>query len=78
MTSKPVFIAQISDLHIKPAGSLAYVAALNEFRPRPNLVVISGDPADTPTAEEYRHLQRLLEPLRHLSSASPAITISAK
>jgi Icc protein len=75
MPPKPVHIAQISDLHIKPPGALAYgrvdtaaalvrcVAALNEFRPRPGLVVISGDLADTPTAEEYQHLKRLLDPL---------------
>ncbi len=65
MPQKPVLIAQISDLHIKPPGSLAYgrvdtaaalercVAALNEFAPKPDLVVISGDLADTPTIEEY-------------------------
>ena len=75
MPPKPVLIAQISDLHIKPPGSLAYgrvdtasalercVAALNAFRPRPDLVAISGDLADTPTAEEYEHLKRLLAPL---------------
>jgi Icc protein len=75
MLSKPVRIAQISDLHIKSPGALAYgrvdtaqalercVAALNEFKPRPDLVVISGDLADTPTAEEYEHLKRLLAPL---------------
>jgi 3',5'-cyclic-AMP phosphodiesterase len=75
MPPKPVHIAQISDLHIKPPGSLAYgrvdtasalercVATLNEFTPRPDLVVISGDLADTPTAEEYDHLKRLLAPL---------------
>lgn len=75
MPEKPVQIAQISDLHIKPPGSLAYgrvdtaaalercVAALNAFRPRPDFVVISGDLADTPTAEEYRYLKRLLAPL---------------
>jgi 3',5'-cyclic-AMP phosphodiesterase len=75
MPPKPVLIAQISDLHIKPPDSLAYgrvdtakalqrcVAALNEFAPKPNLVVISGDLADTPTAEEYEHLKRLLAPL---------------
>jgi Icc protein len=73
---KPVTIAQISDLHIKPPGSLAYgkvdtaaalercVAALNEFLPQPDLVVISGDLADTPTAEEYEYLKRLLKPLK--------------
>src|SRR5260370_26266404 len=75
MSPKPVFIAQISDLHIKAPGRLAYgrvdtaralercVAALNEFKPRPDLVVISGDLADAPTAEEYEHLKRLLAPL---------------
>jgi len=75
MPPKPVHIAQISDLHIKPPGALAYgrvdtagalercVAALNEFRPKPDFVVISGDLADTPTAEEYEYLKRLLAPL---------------
>lgn len=72
---KPILIAQVSDLHIKAPGALAYgrvdtagalercVAALNEFRPRPDLVVISGDLADTPTAEEYEHVKRLLAEL---------------
>jgi 3',5'-cyclic-AMP phosphodiesterase len=76
MSSKPIRIAQISDLHIKPPGTLAYgrvdtaralercVAALNEFRPMPDFVVISGDLADTPTSEEYEHLKRLLAPLK--------------
>ena len=75
MTPKPVRIAQISDLHIKRPGRLAYgrvdtasalercVAALNEFTPKPDLVVISGDLADTPTGEEYEHLKRLLAKL---------------
>src|SRR5205823_8425690 len=76
MSSKPVYIAQISDLHIKPPGSLAYgkvdtakalercVAALNEFDPAPEFVVSSGDLADTPTAEEYQYLKRLLAQLK--------------
>jgi 3',5'-cyclic-AMP phosphodiesterase len=76
MTNKPVCIAQISDLHIKRPGALAYgrvdtakalercVATLNEFTPAPDFVVISGDLVDTPTAEEYEHLKRLLTPLR--------------
>jgi Icc protein len=76
MPQKPVCIAQISDLHIKRPGALAYgrvdtakalercVAALNEFTPVPDFVVISGDLADTPTAEEYDHLKRLLAPLK--------------
>jgi len=76
MSAKPVLIAQISDLHIKPPGVPAYgrvdtasalercVAALNAFTPKPDLVVISGDLADTPTTEEYEHLKRLLAPLK--------------
>jgi 3',5'-cyclic AMP phosphodiesterase CpdA len=76
MPPKPVRIAQISDLHIKSPGALAYgrvdtaralqrcVAALNEFTPKPDLVVISGDLADTPAPEEYEHLKHLLAPLR--------------
>src|SRR5215468_8219210 len=83
MSSKPVHIAQISDLHIKPPGSLAYgrvdtaralercVAALNEFHPPPDLVVIAGDLADTPTAEEYQHLKQLLTPLKHPFAGIP-------
>jgi 3',5'-cyclic AMP phosphodiesterase CpdA len=70
-----VIIAQISDLHIKRPGELAYgqvdtaaalqrcVAELNRLNPRPQLVVISGDLADTPAAEEYDHLKSLLAPL---------------
>jgi 3',5'-cyclic AMP phosphodiesterase CpdA len=76
MSSRPVHIAQISDLHIKAPGSLAYgqvdtakalehcVRILNEFDPAPDFVVISGDLADTPTSEEYQHLELLLAPLK--------------
>src|SRR5258708_13335791 len=76
MSLKPVLIAQIWDLHIKPPGVLAYgrvdtaralercVVGLNAFTPKPDLVVISGDLADTPTAEEYEHLKRLLAQLK--------------
>ena len=58
---KPILIAQISDLHIKAPGQLAYgkvdtaaalqrcIETLNAFEPRPDLVVISGDLVDTPT-----------------------------
>jgi 3',5'-cyclic-AMP phosphodiesterase len=75
MPPDPVRIAQISDLHIKSPDTFAYgrvntaralercVAVLNEFKPQPDLVVISGDLADTPTAEEYEHLKRLLAQL---------------
>lgn len=76
MPEKPVLIAQISDLHIKSPGALAYgrvdtaralercVASLNGFTPKPDLAVISGDLADTPTAEEYDHIKRLLAPMK--------------
>lgn len=76
MPVRPLFIAQISDLHIKPPGALAYgkvdtaaalarcVTELNRFSPRPDLVVISGDLADAPSQEEYEHLKALLAPLQ--------------
>jgi 3',5'-cyclic AMP phosphodiesterase CpdA len=72
MTVTPIRIAQISDLHIKALGRLAYrrvdtaralercIATLNQFEPALDLVVISGDLADSPTAEEYAHLKSLL------------------
>ena len=75
MTGFPTLIAQISDLHIKRPGELAYhhvdtaaalsrcVDELNRFSPRPDLIVISGDLADTPAKEEYDHLKNLLAPL---------------
>jgi Icc protein len=75
MSTKPLCIAQISDLHIKPPGRLAYgrvdtakaleccIATLNALKPAPDFVVISGDLADTPTVEEYDYLKRLLAPL---------------
>lgn len=81
--SRPIRIAQISDLHIKPPGSLAYgrvdtaealercVATLNELDPAPDFVVISGDLADTPTAEEYHYLKQLLAPLKHPFASIP-------
>src|ERR1700744_6720976 len=76
MSQSPIHIAQISDLHIKPPGTLAYGkvdtakalercgAALNAFTPAPDFVVISGDLADTPNVEEYDDLKRLLAPLK--------------
>ena len=83
MTARPILIAQISDLHIKPPGVLAYrqvdtaaaltrcVAELNRFVPRPDFVAISGDLADTPRAEEYDHLKTLLAPLEIPYAAVP-------
>jgi len=74
-----VLIAQISDLHVKPEGALAYrrvdtaralarcVKELNRFTPRPHLVVISGDLVDIPSKEAYDHRSaRDSSPLRGL------------
>lgn len=70
-----MLIAQISDLHIKPPGRLAYekvdtaamlracVAELAALDPRPDLVLITGDLVDVGSAEEYAHLTDILAPL---------------
>jgi 3',5'-cyclic-AMP phosphodiesterase len=83
-TSTPgALIAQISDLHVKPAGMLAYrqvdtaaaltrcIKELNRFSPRPDLVVISGDLVDAPSQEAYAHLAELLHPLEIPFAAIP-------
>lgn len=76
MPAPPVLIAQISDLHITAPGTLAYgrvdtaatlrktIDALNRFVPRPTLVVISGDVADSGLPEEYAHAKVLLAALQ--------------
>jgi 3',5'-cyclic AMP phosphodiesterase CpdA len=83
MSTNPIRIAQISDLHIKAPGKLAYrrvdtaqalsrcIATLNGLTPAPDLVVISGDLADTPTEHEYQHLKGLLTELRLPFAAVP-------
>jgi len=70
-----MLLAQISDLHIKRPGALAYrrvdtaaaltrtIERLNALAPRPEAVVITGDLVDLGTVEEYRHLRSLLAPL---------------
>jgi Icc protein len=83
MSTNPICIAQISDLHIKAPGKLAYrrvdtaqalqlcVATLNQLTPSPDLVVISGDLADTPTEAEYGRLKGLLAELKFPFVAIP-------
>jgi Icc protein len=76
VTARPILIAQISDLHVKPRGVLAYrrvdtaaalaacVRELHRLAPPPDLVVASGDLVDDASLEEYDHLCELLKPLR--------------
>lgn len=83
MSPKPVLIAQISDLHVKAPGALAYgrvdtaralercITTLNALNPAPDLVVISGDLADRATPEEYEHLRHLLQALKWPLAAIP-------
>jgi 3',5'-cyclic AMP phosphodiesterase CpdA len=71
-----MLIAQITDLHIRRPGELAYsgeidtaerleraVAFINGFRPRPDLVLATGDLVDFGRTEEYQNLRRILEHL---------------
>src|SRR5262249_43888751 len=74
-TPRIMLIAQITDTHIKPHGALAYgrvdtapylaraVAHLLELRPRPDVVLATGDLVDGGRPDEYRRLRDLLAPL---------------
>jgi Icc protein len=68
-----MLIAQISDLHIKRQGKLAYgrvdtaaylrrcIKHINALDPRPDAVLITGDLVDFGDAEEYIFLRGLLD-----------------
>ena len=70
-----MIIAQISDMHIKPEGRLAYrrvdttpflvraVQHLVMMEPRPDVVLATGDLVDAGLPEEYARLRALLAPL---------------
>lgn len=70
-----MIVAQISDLHVKAEGRLAYgvldtapyvqraVAQIAQLDPRPNFVIASGDLTDGARSEEYSRLRELLDPL---------------
>ena len=67
-----MLIAHISDLHIRPRGELAYgvaetnvlaeraVNALLRLRPRPDVVLLTGDATDCGLAEEFGILRGLI------------------
>ena len=69
-------LAQVTDLHIREPGKLAYgrletapylrraVQAIGELKQRPDAVVLTGDLTDFGRAGEYRHLAELLSPLQ--------------
>ena len=71
-----MIIAQISDLHVQPAGEKAYgivdtnqclraaVAQLNRLQPQPDMIVATGDLVDERTAAEYQMLKEILAPLK--------------
>ena len=70
-----MLVAQISDFHVAVPGSqidqehrtsaqlARAVAHLGRLRPRPDLVLCTGDLVQDGEAEEYRRLVELLEPL---------------
>jgi 3',5'-cyclic AMP phosphodiesterase CpdA len=70
-----MLIAQVSDLHIRLPGCLAYrkvdtaallqacVRTLQAVVPPPDLVLLTGDLVDFGLPEEYAHLKAILAPL---------------
>lgn len=71
----PMLIAHLTDLHIRPRGKPAYrvsetnalteraIDAVAALRPRPDLVVITGDLTDCGLPEEYALLEAMLRRL---------------
>ncbi len=68
-------LAQLTDLHIREPGRLAYgrldtapylrnaVQAVQQLRQAPHAIVLTGDLTDFGRAAEYEHLASLLAPL---------------
>ena len=71
-----MIIAQISDLHVQPAGEKAYgivdtnrflkaaVEQLNRLQPQPDIVIATGDLVDERSEAEYLMLKEILSPLK--------------
>lgn len=67
-----MLIAQITDLHVRPRGMPAYrvvetnmlteraLQRIETCRPRPDVVVVTGDLTDCGLVEEYEHLKEML------------------
>lgn len=70
-----MIIAQISDMHVSSKGSLVYgrfdtgaclarcVRHIRQLKPRPDVVLATGDLVDGGSAPEYRHLREAVTPL---------------
>jgi len=71
-----MLIAQISDLHLKPSGALAYdvadtagalekvVTHINRLNPQPDVILVTGDIADGGAAESYFLAKEMLSDLK--------------
>jgi 3',5'-cyclic AMP phosphodiesterase CpdA len=70
---RAMLIAHITDTHVRREGELAYsgkidtarrledaVVFINRFRPRPDIVIATGDLVDYGQPEEYANLRRIL------------------
>ncbi len=69
-------LVQITDTHITHPGELLYgqvdtpenlrdtVAEINRIRPRPDLVIVTGDLVEVADRESYEHFKALLKPLQ--------------
>ena len=78
-----MLIAQVTDMHIKADGQLAYgrvdsaeklarcVAHLNRLSSRPDIVLMTGDLVDMGRPDEYAVLRRLTDDLRDRAFVFP-------
>ena len=78
-----MILAQITDTHVLAAGRKLFgrvdtaacleraVAHLNSLRPRPDIVLVTGDLVDDGSLAAYRNLQRILSALERPCSLLP-------